>query len=409
MEKGDNGNKEDEQIFAFALPPPPPAPDPGPGHERRTKDRGDTKSGPQYRYDTSTPPLFGFNLDNHMAADNITVHEDTTDIRDVDKSYGSLLEGTTFVHSSEKSAPESTLFTTNIPAITPIAFHSDNTPPTDHTFNSSAPNLAISLSPLVSPTFPTLGNKSPALITNQKPAFSVSDHKASSTITTSDPFGTTWAALQQSKKAAEPRLNHLKTSGPHRHMLFMHATKSKPKTPRPAMTSPIPATNSHTKWVPSFPEARVPNHRNAPIPAPIRSNFLGSSNPLITADAIAEAAHDAEMTLKSMKPLERNTMNGTETNEGEENSIHVRFCTPACTNSTAGTSLEIGFEDPDLNLENVTRYGLAQHEVPIKDIVDVEWENHLDRNKVSCAADPCKNRVFVMSTTLDRLFAKRRG
>lgn len=60
-------------------------------------------------------------------------------------------------------------------------------------------------------------------------------------------------------------------------------------------------------WVPSFPQAKVPNHRNAPPPAKsqLRNSclFLGSSHPVVTSAAIEEAVRSAAAaTLQSSPP-----------------------------------------------------------------------------------------------------------
>jgi hypothetical protein len=149
-----------------------------------------------------------------------------------------------------------------------------------------------------------------------------------------DPFGATWMALKK-----ETNTNSGLPKPAQRRFFFQQSHfKSNQR-----LTDYNDAPSSNWKWVPSFPTAKIPNHRNAPAPpkSQLRNCFLGSYDPLVTSAAIEEASKCAEEALPHGLVVFAEDSNRPEFPSdfdtcalGQEDvSNHVRFCIPVPSSS----------------------------------------------------------------------------
>lgn len=216
---------------------------------------------------------------------------------------------------------KSSLFNTSIP---PIVLHNQTNavghPHSLHSYFTASPPVspcAMLSDPIASSG--TASNdpiKGPTTLTNDS--------------SPSDPFGITWASLQRSKPAKSLSMSTSKQ----RRFFFSNfqsskfnaqSTVSSLRNKLAAVDTLVPsspfARNSELTdyvWAPSFPDAKLPNHRYAPPPqkSQLRSNFLGAEDPLVTAAAIEETTAAADQTSSPVKF------------QSADAPIHVRFQTP---------------------------------------------------------------------------------
>lgn len=254
--------QDEENIFAFAPPLSPPSPlfvSPNTTviEDLLTEPSVDSNG---RDYATSTPP-FAFSQSSVAMKTGASVHSS------YDEKSRLSDTSTTPTHSS--------LFCTSIaPIVMP-----ERSPPRSSSLAPSSPLLDTTLHSL-------LGNNtlSKSLLTDES---STLINGTASSPTVADPFGATWIALKKEH-------NTLRNSGPskstQRRFFFQQPSYSRPDN------NDINASTSACNWTPSFPDAKTPNHRNAPPPqkSQLRNNFLGSVDPLVTAAAIEEASRSAQ-------------------------------------------------------------------------------------------------------------------
>ncbi|KAG8805284.1 hypothetical protein FRC17_005590 [Serendipita sp. 399] len=121
-----------------------------------------------------------------------------------------------------------------------------------------------------------------------------------------DIFGATWASLQHSKGTITNEI----TRKSQRRFFFQNPVSSRPPRQESMPSSVLlssagqhctepedPKETPCWTWVPSFPDAHVPNHRAAlaPLKSQLRNSrlFLGSEEPLVTRAAIEDAVSAA--------------------------------------------------------------------------------------------------------------------
>ncbi|KAG8805251.1 hypothetical protein FRC19_008005 [Serendipita sp. 401] len=216
-----------------------------------------------------------------------------------------------------------------------------------------------------------------------------------------DIFGATWAALQHAKGP-----NDTMRKG-RRRFFFQNPVSSRPLLQETATSSSLllSLTDQQRReeqqmegvpcpiWVPSFPDARVPNHRTAP--APLRSQlrnshlFLGSDEPMVTPAAIEEAvaaAGAADMNVDADTILNTSGV-GSEWEAMEEVdeeidglgdvSNHVRFFLPSIDTSMSVTSTYLP-NDGALELvhsNSIGAYSFSHSLAPDPQSVQVRNEN----------------------------------
>jgi len=175
-----------------------------------------------------------------------------------------------------------------------------------------------------------------------------------------DLFGATWAALRSSdSEIALPVIQPLSQ----RRLFFtnVHLNKhdkqpasylSHNSTPFDSVSplhllSESSTTTPHVSqqmWFPSFPEAKLPNHRHA-LPPPksqLRNNFLGAENPLVTSAAI-----DAATAAANQNPACHEISDALKACDA---SIHVRFRSPSLSSfERGGSGILDHFEDTQLS------------------------------------------------------------
>ncbi|KAG8866358.1 hypothetical protein FRC20_008752 [Serendipita sp. 405] len=177
-----------------------------------------------------------------------------------------------------------------------------------------------------------------------------------------DIFGATWAALQRAKGP-----NDTMRKG-QRRFFFQNPVSSRPLLQETATSSSLLLSFIGRQrreeqpmedvpcpiWVPSFPDARVPNHRtaSAPLRSQLRNShlFLGSDEPMVTPAAIEEAvaaASTADMSVDANTILKTSGVSSEwEAMEEVEEEIgglgdvsnHVRFFLPSMDASMSVTS-----------------------------------------------------------------------
>jgi hypothetical protein len=269
-----------EYVPSFAFAPPPISP--GKGSQTAAPRAGINS----HDFATSTPP--------RQVKPDSSIHYQEVDKVQVSQNCAS-------------GCIESSLFDTSI---SPIIFSGGegalNRPNTPYSyFTASPPDTASTLGLTISaerhPIVPSRNIAKDAANEDQ------TQQIASFTPPAVDPFGATWAVLQSSKSEnalpivrpfdrrrfffASSYLNKLNT--PPAYLLNNPKPFNSASSPQSFSDSSTSHIFQHT-WSPSFPEAKLPNHRHArPLPkSQLRNNFLGAENPLITEAAI-EAATSA--------------------------------------------------------------------------------------------------------------------
>ena len=266
------------------------------------------------------------------------------------------------VNSSDELASDcagSSLFNTSIsPILLSRQSNTANRPNSRTSYLTvSPPNTAFTLAsgPAVQkqPTLPLQSRKDDALSEDQ---ILGNDDIISSS---ADPFGATWSALLSSKTR-----NDFLATRPFTQRRFFFAnsypTEQNAQLAPYLATSPQPHSSLQPStifpsrmpqyaWSPSFPEAKVPNHRHAlpPAKSQLRNNFLGAKRPLITPAAIEAATASADQ-----NPACQEISNAL---IAADASFHVRFRSP--TSSPSAVFSETG--DPSL-LESFTQVQIPQ-------------------------------------------------
>lgn len=235
---------------------------------------------------------------------------------------------------THSSLTESSLFTTAIAPIvipdhpasqSPFTTHSESPHSTTLAGSSSSPDAALH-----------------AFLDNTSLFTSLETDENSVPI---DPFGATWIAL---KRETSTLATNSSLPKPAQRRFFFQQSHFKSDQ---LSTDSNDAPSSSWKWVPSFPTAKTPNHRNAPAPSrsQLRSCFLGSHDPLVTSAAIEEASKCAEEALSHGLVVVAEGSNrctdfinvgkGDTCALGQEDvSNHVRFCIPVSSSSYSLTA-----------------------------------------------------------------------
>lgn len=193
---------------------------------------------------------------------------------------------------------DSSLFTTRIPRI-------DAYPPVSSVGSS-----------VISPpsTAPFVFSEVPLCDSPEHNGGEIFDAALRKTNGSADVFGAVWAALRPARPSPETKSRFPKYYS-RLNPVF------RPGLQAEQMAWPTSRQEyQNLDWKPSFPDARVPNHRVATVPlkSQLRSGFLGAPDPLVTNTAIEDAVAAA--------------------NRDANTSNHVRFCVPSSPSATSFVS-----------------------------------------------------------------------
>lgn len=330
--------KDEDIVFAFA----PPTDTPYSGSLISSMQRS------QRRYITSTPPgiiglVHNSKSVSETKADDVVIQAPTMENLELSLVTSSIPSIAPLNDFADKPLSVSSSFTTSSPATLFVPIEGD------YGFKKLDPGGGLDISKAEQePTMPT------------------------HFLTPKDPFGATWASLQSSK----PTISATTKKPYSQRRFFFSKPDSSTFTAQPTLnplldqltTNAISSLNLSTSetsrvpkhaWMPSFPSAKVPNHRNALLPqrSQLRNGFLGAENPLITASAIEEATSAANDHSTS-RPY-------CQTLQDIDASVHVRFRTPSPSPSGSlfsGSAKDIPKEyDHDLQYNHVSANQMQLH------------------------------------------------